>query len=80
MASNPPRVPIVGALTMAHCNTIAPIAAEFQTEMGAREWRAEQGGWIFASDCGRFIWFNLSHTASRVFRSPLARGMNGRLI
>ena len=60
--------------------TVAPISAEFQTEDGAREFRAGRGGWIYASDCGRFIWFAPEFTASRVFMSPITRGTCGRLI
>lgn len=53
--------------------------AGFSTMESALEHRSIHGGWIFASDKGEYIWFDLSFTPTPIMQHYVTRGMNGQL-
>lgn len=58
-----------------------PRMAEFGSVAQAQDWRRWHGGWIFVSDDGVFLWFNLDSTMGDVMRHPRwTHGMSGRFL
>lgn len=46
----------------------------------ALEWRSQNGGWIFETECGNYIWFNICYTPTPIYAHHATAGFSGRLI
>lgn len=58
-----------------------PRYAGSDTLEAAQAWRAEHGGWIFASAAGPAVWFCLRFTPTPILRHPLTRALgDGQLL
>lgn len=57
-----------------------PSYAGFDTLEDALAFRPQHGGWVFASDCGKAVWFSLKFTPSKILGHTAIRGMDGKLI
>ena len=57
-----------------------PNIAHFDSLSAAKTWRSQQGGWLFSSEDGQVIWFNLTFTPSMVIAHKATSGLSGQLI
>ncbi len=57
----------------------APTHAGFNDMESALHYRSEQGGWIFHSEHGNAIWFDVSHTPTAILTHQATRGLAGTL-
>lgn len=57
-----------------------PQFAGFETEAAALAYRDGRGGWVFSSNQGVCLWYDLTFTPTEIFLHFTTRAMSGRLL
>lgn len=58
---------------------VEPSHAGFKDLETALQYRCGRGGWVFHTERGDALWFDLGHTATAIVQHQATRGLGGKL-
>lgn len=56
-----------------------PSHAGFKDLDAALQYRSGKGGWVFHTERGDALWFDLGHTPTAILQHQATRGLGGKL-